>query len=102
LQAHFPWNKRRIELIAAFILTLLTLCTVNLSQLSGGINGRAKRASNYRRLQRFFKGFDLEQSRLAQLVLALLSERKRFLVSMDHASWKLGKVEITLLMVGIV
>ena len=42
-----------ITFTAAFILSLITLTTVNFTKLSN-LNGQAKPASNYRRIQRFF------------------------------------------------
>lgn len=69
LRAHFPWHLARIKFVSSFIITLLVLNTINLTKLASWLNGRAKRASNYRRLQRFFKDFDLDEHRLARLIL---------------------------------
>ena len=102
LQAHFPWHLARIKFMSLFILAVLTLTTVNFKKLSNALNGRAKRDSNYKRLQRFFKAFDLDQQKVAKVLLALVPEPGPFIVSIDRTNWKLGYANINILMAGIV
>lgn len=102
LQALFPWHLARIKFVASFILTLLVLNTVNLTKLAGGLNGLAKRSSNYRRLQRFFKDFDLDQHQIATWVLAWVGAQGSFIVSIDRTNWQLGTININILMIGVV
>jgi hypothetical protein len=102
LQAHFPWHLARLKFTAGFIVTLLVVNTVNLTKLAAGLNGQVQRASNYRRLQRFFKDFKLEQKQVSQLLLSLIDDKGPYLVSIDRTNWKLGMVNINILMVGIV
>ena len=59
LQPHLGWNKARVSFLALFLLALLKVKTVNLSDLSLGFGGFALPESNYKRLQRFFRGFNL-------------------------------------------
>ncbi len=75
-----------------------TKCT----PLANGLNGRAKSTSNYRRLQRFFKGIEFDQTLVARFVLSFLPADERLLVSMDRTNWQLGKTEINLLFIGVV
>lgn len=102
LQAHFPWHLARVKFVALFILAVLTLTTVNLKKLANAFNGTAKRHSNYRRLQRFFKDFDLDQRQIAKLLLALVPQSGPFIVSIDRTNWKLGCCTINILMAGII
>lgn len=55
LQPNLPWQGARLTLIAEFLIALLRVKTVNLSELATGFSGRAKPASNYKRLQRFLR-----------------------------------------------
>lgn len=102
LQDHFPWHLARLKFVSLFILAVLQLTTVNMKKLSNALNGKAKRDSNYRRLQRFFKEFDLDQHQIAKLLLSLVPESGPYMVSIDRTNWKLGQCNINILMAGIV
>jgi hypothetical protein len=53
LQSHFGWHGARLSFLALFLLALLKVKTVNLSELALGFEGLALTASHYKRLQRF-------------------------------------------------
>jgi len=57
LQAHLNWHGARISFLALFLLALLKVKTVNLSELCLGFGGKALPESSYKRLQRFFREF---------------------------------------------
>ena len=59
MQGYFPWHKARVRFIAAFIVSLIKLTSVNFTKLANALNGNVKQKSNYRRIQRFFAHFDL-------------------------------------------
>ena len=59
LQPHLKWQVARISFLALFLLALIKVKTVNLSELALGFGGKALKESNYKRLQRFFQGFEL-------------------------------------------
>ena len=69
LQEHLNWHGARLSFLALFLLALLKVRTVNLSELALGFAGTAKPASHYKRLQRFFRHFDFNYAEIAQLVL---------------------------------
>jgi hypothetical protein len=102
LQQHLPLNRARVKFMALFISVLLKLTTVNWTKLANGLNGRAQKQSNYRRIQRFFADFDLQQNLIAPLVLSLLPIKSGFVVSMDRTNWEFGSVSINFLMASIV
>ena len=60
LQPHLGWHGARVSFLALFLLALLKVKTVNLSELALGFEGLAKPESNYKRLQRFFRFFGVE------------------------------------------
>lgn len=102
LQAHLPWNQARLTFVAQFILALLTVHSVNLAELATALSSRAKRASNYTRLQRFFRAFEIDQALIARAVVNLLPLPERRVLTLDRTNWQLGRVEINLLVLGVV
>ncbi len=96
-------NKARATLLSCFIAALLKVRTVNLAKIAVAMPGRAKTDSKYKRLQRFFAGFDFSMDDLAKLIVRFLPVRdKKWDLSMDRTNWKLGKLNINPLVLGIV
>ncbi len=52
------WNKARATLLSCFIVALLKVRSVNLTKIAVAMPGKAKTDSKYKRLQRFFAGFN--------------------------------------------
>ena len=102
LQDHFDYNGARLKFTALFILALIKLTTVNWTKLANALNGKAHKKSNYRRIQRFFAGFDLKIERVARLVLWLLPLKTGFVISIDRTNWEFGQSSINILMASIV
>ena len=102
LSEHLDWNGARLTFLAQFLLALFKVKTVNLAQLATALSGRAKVDSNYKRLQRFFRGFDLDQAMIARLVTGLLPICEgQWYLTMDRTNWKFGRVDINILFLGI-
>ena len=59
LAENLPWHKARIKFVAAFIVALVTVKTVNLTELACALAGKAKQDSQYKKLQRFFRFFEI-------------------------------------------
>lgn len=102
MQWYFPWHKARVKFLSAFILSLIKLTTVNFTKLANALNGKAKKKSNYRRIQRFFAAFDLPYDLVAKLILHLLPIKSDFTISIDRTTWDFGKLTINILTAGIV
>ena len=102
MQGYFPWHKARVTFIAAFIVSLIKLTSVNFTKLANALNGNVKQKSNYRRIQRFFAHFDLSYDCLTGLILHLLPVKSDFTLSIDRTNWKLGKFNINILTAGII
>ncbi len=62
LQPHLNWHGARLSFLALFLLALLKVKTVNLSELALGFEGKAQAASKYKRLQRFKWWFELDRA----------------------------------------
>lgn len=91
-----------VKFLVAFILAVLKVPTVNLSQLANALNGTVKRASNDRRLQRFFAEFEGESALIARLILRVLPDQAPWIISLDRTTWQFGTVTINILLAGIV
>jgi hypothetical protein len=72
LSEHLSWHGARLNFLAHFLLALLKVRSVNLAELATGFGGWAKIDSHYKRLQRFFRSFELDYDELAQLLVRLL------------------------------
>ena len=53
-------DARSRRFLALFLIALLRVKTVNLVEIATGFAGKAKTESNYKRLQRFFREFELD------------------------------------------
>ncbi len=97
------WNKARADLLSLFIVALIKVRSVNLTEIAVAMPGSAKTDSKYKRLQRFFAKFDFSMDDIAKLIVRFLPMRdEKWDLSMDRTNWKLGKLNINPLALGIV
>lgn len=100
LQNYFDWHKARLSFCASFVVALVKVQTVNLTEVALALNPQVKAASNYRRIQRFLAGFELDFAVVARLKLALLPVRSGFVATIDRTNWQFGRVPINVFMIG--
>lgn len=99
---HLCWNAARINFLICFVIGLLKVRTVNLAEIAAAFPGMAKKDSKYKRLQRFFRLFDVDFSDMAKLLASLSPVRDMFwTLTIDRTNWKLGKLNINILLLGI-
>ncbi len=96
------WNKARIKFLARFLVALIAVKTVCLTQIASVFAGKAKPASHYKRIQRFLRGFDLDFAALARLVVSLVDVPAPWVLSLDRTNWKVGKAQINFLVLALV
>jgi hypothetical protein len=60
LQPHSGWHGARLGFLAAFLIALFRVKTVNLAEVSTAFTGSAQSDSHYKRLQRFSPHFEVE------------------------------------------
>ncbi len=72
LQHHLQWNAARLAFISTFQIALMRVKTVNLAEIATGFSGEAKVASHYKRLQRFFRDFELDDESIALMVVKVI------------------------------
>ena len=102
LQENLDWHGARLSFLALFLLALLKVKTVNLSELALGFEGKAKTGSKYKRLQRFFRGFDLDYEVIAKLVISWMQIPQPWVLSIDRTSWEFGSHCYNILSIGVV
>ena len=102
LLENLPWNKARIKCVARFLLALYAVQTVNLSILANAFSGSAQVESNYKRLQRFLRQFEMPYAELAEFVVSLLGLPGPYTLALDRTNWKIGAVDLNILMLSIV
>lgn len=102
LQDHLDWHGARLSFLALFLLALIKVKTVNLSELALGFGGWALSESHYKRLQRFFRGFELDYSDIAQVVVNWMDIPQPWILSVDRTTWEFGSRCYNILTVGIV
>jgi hypothetical protein len=101
LQQQLGWHAARTQFAAAFVLALLRLRTVNFPSLALCSNPHAKCASNERRLQRFFAGFNLDSDAFAKLLFTLTPASGPLVVTLDRTHWQVGRVDVNVLLFAI-
>lgn len=68
---HFYWNKSRMPCFVGMLMALIQVRSVNLEALSCGFASEAKKASSYKRMQRFFHHFSIDLSMVDSVGFAL-------------------------------
>lgn len=102
LLENLPWHKARIKFLARFLLALYAVQTVNLSILATAFSGSAQVESNYKRLQRFLREFELPYAELAGFVVRLLGLPGPWTLALDRTNWQVGTTQLNILMLSIV
>ncbi len=101
LSPFFEVHLSRLKCLSALILCLVQVRTVNLTELSLGINSSVSTDSNYKRLQRFFRLFAFPFDSLSLLIWQLFDEGETPVLSLDRTNWKLGQTNINILMLSL-
>jgi len=102
LKPHLKWHGARLSFLALFLIALFRVKTVNLSELSTGFMGKAKAESNYKRLQRFLREFEIDYYTLAKLVIEMMSIPEPWVLSVDRTQWQFGSKVFNILTLGVV
>jgi hypothetical protein len=102
LQPHLNWHGARLSFLALFLLALLKVKQVNLSELAIGFGGLAQSESKYKRLQRFLRGFDLDYTVIARTVANWMQIPQPWVLSLDRTTWAFGRHCYNILTLGIV
>ena len=94
------WSAARLVMIAHFIIGVIKLRTVNLVRLAGVFETQVEVESNYKRLQRFFRHFELDFEAIAQLIQRWLPCRGGILC-LDRTNWQIGTTNVNILVLAV-
>ena len=102
LGENLSWNKARLDCFVRLLLALFIVRTVNLSELAVAFASKASVNSRYKRLQRFFRYFNMDYTHLACLLFKLFfSPTQQIYLTIDRTNWYWGKQKINIFMLGV-
>ena len=85
LSQNFIGHGQRLKMMSKLVLSVLKMCTVNFAQLSLVLNPSVQVDSNFKRIQRFVKGYRFCQSRLVQFAWSLYGNEGQWVaLSISH------------------
>jgi hypothetical protein len=87
--------------MARFVMAVIVVRGVTASAVASALNPKVLLEPYEKRIKRFFKEVKLEGKGFARLILALLPEKDKLVLTLDRTTWELGAVCINILMVGV-
>ena len=102
LKPLLKWHGARLSFLALFIIALLRVKTVNLGELATGFRNDAQIDSNFKRLQRFFRNFELDYSVIARAIVEIMDIPQPWVLSTDRTEWSFGTTRFNILMLAVV
>jgi hypothetical protein len=94
LAQNVAWNRARINFVAKFLVALIQVRSVHLSEVASVFAGGALKESHYKRIQRFLRSFELPYAAVAAFVLKWLGVPAPWALTLDRTDWYLGQRRI--------
>ena len=85
----------RLGFLALFLIALLRVKTINLTELATGFRSKAQTNSSYKRLQRFFRDFDLDCPAITKAIVNIMGIPQPWILSTDQPNGLLAKLAST-------
>jgi hypothetical protein len=103
VKSKLGWNKARSSFLIDFIFALIKVRTVCLTEIAVALSGSAQIASKYKKLQRFFRHFEIDFNIFAKFLSRLIPipENSQWILTMDRTNWQFGIAKINILLLGI-
>jgi len=102
LNKYLNWNKARIKCLAQMVQSIITVKTINLSQVATGFCTKSKIDSSYKRIQRFLRFFEFDQMSIIKIITNIFSLSGKIILSIDRTNWTFGKIHLNFLVLSIV
>jgi len=101
LVQYFQSSKNRIDFIAKFVMSLIQVKSVVLSDIASSLNGAYSKETNYQRIQRFMRGYSFDLEEIARFVLEQLPKQEQLVLTLDRTNWKFGSKDINIMALGV-
>lgn len=102
LRPHLGWHGARLSFVAMFFIALFRAKTVNLAELAIVCGGEVETQSHDKRMQRFFRSFEVDMAQIAQMLVKLAGIPQPWVLSLDRTNWSFGTTHFNILMLGVV
>lgn len=102
LRPHLPWHGARLGFLAAFLIALLRVKTVNFAELATAFGGKAHTDSHTKRIHRFFRHYQINTAQIAKTVVALMNIPEPWVLSLDRTQWQFGACVFNILTLSVV
>jgi hypothetical protein len=83
-------------------MALFRAKTVNLAELATVWGGKTAEASNYKRMQRFFRSFEVKMEQSAKMVMSIASIPQPWVLSIDRTNWSFDTTHFNISMLCVV
>ena len=101
LKGVFGWHQARVVLLAQFMMALVKVRSSNLTKVAQVFSGKAETASNYKRLQRFLRGFHLDYNQCAKALVQCFCPKGSWVLCLDRTNWDFGITKINFLVLAV-
>lgn len=101
LVQYFQSSCYRIDFIARFVVSLIQVKSVLLSEIATSLNPDYSKETNYRRIQRFMANYSFEQEAFVRFILEQLPKQEDLVLSLDRTNWKFGSANINIMGLGV-
>lgn len=101
LNKYLHWNKARLTCFCQIIIALFMVRSVNLTQIATAFQGKASLESHYKRLRRFFAGFNFDRACVLEMILRMFPIKGKVWLIIDRTNWQFGLKHINILTFAI-
>jgi hypothetical protein len=91
-----------LSFVAAFLIALFRVKSVNFRELATAFSGKTQTDSHYKRLQRFFRDYEMDYAEITEAIVALMGIPEPWVLSIDRTDWQFGDCVFNILMLGVV
>lgn len=96
------WHKARIDFFSQALIGLFLGKSINFREIAIFMPSKASIDSRYKRIQRFFSGFEFDFNIFAQWIFSLFfNANDKIYIAIDRTNWFRGKSKINIFMLSI-